>query len=364
MKRLRLIYLCLTTLLFTSASYAQEVGSALIFQSLSYDFGHIKEEGGKQQCTFTAINEGDTTITVTDIKTSCGCTSALYTKREIAPSEKFEVSVRFDPFNRPGRIDKHIFVTVSDCERPIRLLLEGFVLERERTIDELYPFDLGGGLRLRSTFHAFGYAEHGTSIEERIGYVNTSIEPLIVDIEHTEVSGLLSIDHPTTIPAGATGDITLCYTLPAECDIYGTINDILYLIVDGVRANYPLSTEAIVTDNFSTVDDISAPRADISKNIIKFGEINDDNSILEEVAIVTNIGASPLVVRSIESSSKAVEGIAESYTLQPNESTKIRITLHRESIDIIEGIFTARLRIVTNDPIRPMQSIKVNAIID
>jgi hypothetical protein len=223
---------------------------------------------------------------------------------------------------------------------------------------------MGGGLRLRSNFHAFGYIEHGTTIEEHIGYVNTSKEPIIIGMEHTTQSGHLTIDYPITIPAGATGDITLSYTLPEECNIYGTVRDIIYIVIDGTRARYTLSTEAIATDNFSMVDDISAPRADISKNIIKFGEINCANSILEQVAIVTNIGASPLELRCIESSSEAVEGVAERRTLQPNESAEIVIILHTERIELTEGVFTARLRIVTNDPVRPMQTIKVNAIID
>jgi hypothetical protein len=190
------------------------------------------------------------------------------------------------------------------------------------------------------------------------------MEPIIIGMEHNTLSGYLTIDHPITIPAGATGDITLSYTLPEECNIYGTVRDIIYIVIDGTRARYTLSTEAIATDNFSMVDDISAPRADISKNIIKFGEINCANSILEQVAIVTNIGASPLELRCIESSSEAVEGVAERRTLQPNESAEIVIILHTECIELTEGVFTARLRIVTNDPVRPMQTIKVNAIID
>ena len=364
MKLPKFIYIVTLLLLFSVATYAQEPKSMLKFQSIVHDFGHIKEDGGEQLCTFTAINEGKHSIEITKIETSCGCTSAYYTKGEIVPNERCEIKVRFNPFNRPGRIDKHIFVTTSDFAEPIRLTIEGFVQERERTIDELYPFDMGGGLRLRSNFHAFGYIEHGTTIEEHIGYVNTSMEPIIIGMEHTTQSGYLTIDHPTTIPAGATGDITLSYTLPEECNIYGTVRDIIYMVIDGTRARYTISTEAIATDNFSMVDDISAPRADISKNIIKFGEINCANSILEQVAIVTNIGASPLELRCIESSSEAVEGVAKRRTLQPNESAEIVIILHTERIEFSEGVFTARLRIVTNDPVRPMQTIKVNAIID
>ena len=364
MKQHKFTYLVIILMLFSVAAHGQEGQSMLKFQSMVHNFGHIKEDGGEQLCSFSAINKGKDSIEVTEIETSCGCTSAQYTKGNIAPNEKFEVTVRFNPFNRPGRIDKHIFVMVSDSEEPIRLTIEGFVQERERTIDELYPFDMGGGLRLRSNFHAFGYIEHGTTTEEHIGYVNTSMEPIIIDMEYTAQSGYLTVSHPTTIPAGATGDITLSYSIAEGSDIYGTISDILYIIVDGKSARYALSAEAIITDNFSMVDDISAPRGDISKKIIKFGEINCANMVLEEVVAVTNIGASPLMVRSIESSSQAVEGIVEAVSIEPNQSIELRVRLYTERIEQSEGVFTARLRIVTNDPVRPLQTIKVNAIID
>ena len=364
MKQHKFTYLIIILMLFSVVTHAQEPQSMLKFQSMIHNFGHIKEDGGEQLCRFFAINEGNNSIEVTKIETSCGCTSAQYTKGDIAPNEKFEVTVRFNPFNRPGRIDKHIYIIVSDSEAPIRLTIEGFVQERERTIDELYPFDMGGGLRLRRNYHAFGYIEHGSTMEEHIGYVNTSLEPIMIDIEYTTQSGHLSVSHPSMIPAGATGDITLRYSIAEGSDVYGTISDILYIIVEGKHARYTLGSEAIITDNFSMVDDISAPHADISKKIIKFGEINCTNMVLEEVVAVTNTGASPLEVRSIESSSQAVEGIINAMSIAPNQTIELRVKLNTEDIELTEGVFTSRLRIITNDPTRPMQTIKVNAIID
>ena len=364
MKLAQHIYIIIATLLFPVVAHAQAIESALQFSTTSYDFGHINEDGGEVECRFIATNNSDSEIFVTDITTSCGCTSTKYSKGAIAPHSTFELAVRFNPHNRPGRIDKHVFVTTSDTEMVTTLLLKGYVLERERTIDELYPFDMGNGLRLRNNFHAFGYIEQGDMAEEEIGYINTSTKSLSIVIRFTEQSGLLSIDYPTTIPAGASGDITLRYAIPQASDIYGTLTDRMRIQIDGTEARYILSCEAIATDNFSMVDDISAPHIDISKKIIKFGEINSDNKVLEEVIIFTNSGASSLQLRRIESTTKALECIASSQTLQPGKSAELRIKLYTEHITATEGLFSERLRIITNDPTRPMQSIKVNAIID
>ena len=364
MKLAQHIYIIIATLLFPVVAHAQAIESALQFSTTSYNFGHINEDGGEVECRFIATNNSDSEIFVTDITTSCGCTSTKYSKGAIAPHSTFELAVQFDPYNRPGRIDKHIFVTTSDSAEVITLQLKGYVQERERTVDELYPFDMGNGLRLRSNFHAFGYIEQGNTAEEHIGYINTSQHPLSISIVFTEQSGLLRIYYPTAIPAGATGDITLCYTIPHSENIYGTISDKMRIKIGNAEAHYPLSCEAIATDNFSMVDDISAPRVDISKKIIKFGEINSDNKVLEEVITVTNSGASPLIVRRIESTSEALECVASSYTIEPQQSAELRIRLYPERITATEGLFSERVRIITNDPIRPMQSIKANAIID
>ena len=364
MKLAKHIYIIVALLFCSVAAYAQSGESGLQFLNRSHDFGHIREDGGKVQSVFTATNISDKDIYITNINTSCGCTSASYSKDAISPNDTFELAVQFDPYNRPGRIDKHIFVTTSDSEQVITLLLKGYVQERERTIDEIYPFDMGEGLRLRSNFHAFGYIEQGNTTEEHIGYVNTSQHPLSISIVFTEQSGLLSIDYPTAIPAGATGEITLCYTIPHSENIYGTISDKMRLKIGKAEARYPISCEAIATDNFSMVDDISAPRVDISKKIIKFGEITSDNEVLEEVVTIVNSGASPLIVRRIESTSEALECVASSYTIEPQQNAELRIRLYPERITATEGLFSERVRIITNDPVRPMQSIKVNAIID
>ena len=364
MKRATNIIFTLFVLLIPIATYAQEGKSGLHFINTSHDFGHINEDGGEVECIFSAKNESDNEIFITDITTSCGCTSASYSKDAIAPDSLFEFTVRFNPYNRPGRIDKHIFVSTSDCEEVTKLLIKGYVRERARTIDELYPFDMGGGLRLRNNFHAFGYIEQDASAEEHIGYVNTAQHPISIAIEFIEQSGLLSVDYPTTIPAGASGDITLRYDIPHDGATYGTISDKMRLKIDNSEARYILSSEAIATDNFGMIDDISAPYIDISKKIIKFGEINGINEVLEEQIVITNSGASPLMLRKIESTSEALECVASSLMLQPNESATLRVRLHTERITATEGLFSTRLRIITNDPIRPMQSIKTNAIID
>ena len=357
------VIIVVALLLRSVASFAEgELPSGLCFTNDTYDYGHIAEEGGAVRCYFEAVNNSTYNIEIENIVTTCGCTTASYEHSTVAPGKGFSFEVSFDPMNRPGRIDKHIYVHVSDSTEPIRLRIAGYVQPRERTIDELYPFAMGNGLRLVSNFHAFGYVESGKSVEERIGYVNTSDHEITLSLHRIEGSDLLEIVAPRRIAPQATGDITLRYNNTKEV-VYGSLRDRIEVRINGIKGNYDISTYAIAVDNFDSTDDISAPRLAISKNIIKFGEVNSRNVVIERSVELQNEGASPLLVRSIECESPAVEAIwSNAKSIAPNSTARITLKLHSRYIKDWDNPFVVRVLVITNDPLRPMQAIRVNAL--
>ncbi len=343
---------------------AQEstTGSALRFGSLVADYGHIREDGGAVACRYEAINEGEQPIVVTEVITSCGCTTAKYERKPIPPGGRFTLELRYDPMNRPGRIDRTIYVGVSDLSDHIKLRMVGYVTPRERSIEELYPFDMGGGLRLQSNFHAFAYVEHGKSVECRIGYANNSDRPIEIYFSPVRSSGALRIEYTDRIEPHTTGDITLCYSLAEHSSRYGTLDDKLKVVVNGKASETLLTTYAIAVDNFDNVDDISAPRGSISKNIIKFGEVNSEELYLEEWFELRNEGGSPLVVRTVECSNDALRcSIARNTTIAPGATQRFTVKL-RPALMGSDTPYVGRVTLITNDPIRPMQVVRVNAI--
>ena len=357
-------FLALLPIIFCTSLFAQEQQkSALLFENTTINLGHIDEDGGSVSCFFEAVNTSKSAIEVKNIITTCGCTTAEYNKKAIRAGENFRFKVIFNPLNRPGRFEKQIFLEASDSNEEIRLNIIGYVNARERTIEELYPFDMGGGLRLKSNFHAFGYLEHGKAMTEHIGYVNTSTKPITVEVVAGSSSGLMKLAMPKRIEAGASGDIEIHYSVAEDHPYYGTAKDILRIKVNGAEAYYTLSTQVIVVDNFDNMDDISAPKLVISKNIIKFGDVNSLNEVLEQRVTLTNEGDTPLVVRAMESNTKAVECIAErNMTIKAGESKEVIVRLRASYIEDVDNPLVARICIITNDPMRPMQTLKANAI--
>lgn len=62
---------------------------------------------------------------------------------------------------------------------------------RQKTVEELYPVDAGGGLRLASTLNAFSYIYPGRQVQAAIGYANTSKRPVRLELRPETTSGAL-----------------------------------------------------------------------------------------------------------------------------------------------------------------------------
>lgn len=357
-----MVLLC--AVLLPVGAYAQggDAVAPLRFESVVYDYGHISETGGSVACRFVAVNDCEEAVVISNVVTSCGCTSARYRRDAILAGDTVSIGVSFDPMNRPGRIDKSIYVYTNNGEIYTRLRIIGNVTPRERTVEEVYTFDMGGGLRLDSNFHAFSYVEHGRSIETRIGYVNNSDRRISLQLLFTRSSGALSVDYPHYIEPRATGDIVLCYSLPLSSSRYGTMEDFMTAVVDGKPSETLITTHAIAVDNFNFVDDISSPRAEFSKNIIKFGSVKCDERILEQSFTLRNGGVEPLVVRAVESGSDAVTcDLKAGTTIASGDEVVVVVRLRTRDIDP-DIPFVTRLRIITNDALKPLSQVRVNAL--
>lgn len=82
-----------------------------------YDFGKIKKQNGNVYADFTVKNTGTDMLTIGDIVTSCGCTSAKIDTAAIAPEKTANVTVTFDPnfHEEPqGRFSRSVFVPTND----------------------------------------------------------------------------------------------------------------------------------------------------------------------------------------------------------------------------------------------------------
>lgn len=161
-----LMALCGVSLLFNTAYISHEAGRSRATQQpvqntatgeqpvfhpdrVEHDFGKIKQ-GETYPTTFKFSNQGNATLVVTNVETSCGCTAAEPSKKRLEPGEEAEIGVKFDPRSDKGPFRKFIKVHTNAQGSPHGLAVQGdieplFIAEPER----LYMEELANDFTLR-----------------------------------------------------------------------------------------------------------------------------------------------------------------------------------------------------------------------
>lgn len=117
----RLIILCTVILNFTITASAQTDNKAEFkFVSEKYDFGKIPQ--GKPVTTnFEYTNIGEEPLILTDVRPTCGCIIADYTKTPVKKGDKGIIRITFNalaecPFNK-------VIVVTSNAKTPKKNLI-------------------------------------------------------------------------------------------------------------------------------------------------------------------------------------------------------------------------------------------------
>lgn len=108
--------------LFLSASVAYGAGQPKIkFKETAWDFGKVKQ-GEVVAHEFVFGNEGDATLIIRKVSTSCGCAAALVSAEKIAPGKEGRIEVKFDTRGYGGPVKKLIYVDSNDPDGAHRQL--------------------------------------------------------------------------------------------------------------------------------------------------------------------------------------------------------------------------------------------------
>lgn len=97
---------------------AQEniMGPVIEFDRTSHDFG-LRGETEVVSTDFTVFNNGNQTLEIGRITTSCGCTSAKISTKEIEPNQSAKLTVVFDPNVHGEPVEKFkrmVFLETND----------------------------------------------------------------------------------------------------------------------------------------------------------------------------------------------------------------------------------------------------------
>jgi hypothetical protein len=227
------------------------------------------------------------------------------------------------------------------------LRITGKVIDREKTVEDIYPREMGA-IRLKAAHISFTRIAPTEVKSEELEIINTSDNP--VRIEFEGVPDHVSIaTQPKELAPGAEGKIVATYDAE-KIDDWGFVVDRVYLKMNGEsdRRNR-LSVSATIEEDYSKWSDekmANAPVIGVDERVFDFGEIKQGEKVKHNFKI-TNKGESDLILHKIRASCGCTAIEPEKTVISPGETTQIGAVLNSRGKS---GRQNLAVTIYSNDP--------------
>ncbi len=100
----------------------------IVFKTDTFSFDTVRQ-GDPVACKFHFENQGESTLEIRKIKTSCGCTAGSMDKMSYVKGEEGDVNVTLNTRNKHGHVRQMITIISNDpLNTESRVFIEGFVL--------------------------------------------------------------------------------------------------------------------------------------------------------------------------------------------------------------------------------------------
>jgi hypothetical protein len=291
-----------------------------------FDFGSVFQ-GAAVKHTFRLENGGPGVLTIGAVQTSCGCTVAQPSKREVAPGDSSELVATFDTSADKGPAQRVITVNTNDPQhKQIALTIKGDVKVKVDANPSPVVFDK---------------VKHGTEasrevlITDMIGAKNfriTSITNSSPDLKVTERAR-------TDGKPGAALTLTLLKSALAR-----PLSDTVKVATSTAPVNIPVYGNVI--------GDLNVMPPQVSFGIVKHhaGAI--------QFARLTNAGDRPITVLGATTNNVKVTAAVEPIT--PGREYKLTLELTANSPD---GTLRGMVEIKTDDPGQPVVQVPFYGIV-
>jgi hypothetical protein len=328
-----------------------------------HDFGTFKEEAGRQTYDFVISNTGTQPLIIQNVVASCGCTTPDWTKQPIPAGGKGKVTAIYDPKDRPGAFNKTLTVYTNTQPETSVLTIKGEVTPHEKTIEELYTFQVGA-VRFETQQLAFTNVKKNEKKIRVMQIINTSAAPVKVEFEGLPAHLTLKVT-PETLKPNEKGLVEGTYDATKNA-AWGNVQDMVKVKLNGVaQENMVYYVSANLVEDFSAMtkaDVDNAPVFKVASATIDLGKIK--GSTQNEVEFkFTNAGKKDLIIRNVKSTCGCT--VAEQGNvgvgIKAGASSSIKATFNSSGYT---GKVTKVIYIYTNDPKNSEVMLMLNADVE
>ena len=310
---------------------------AITVQETAIDFGTV-EAAQTVQKTFTVKNTGTAPLEIIGIERDdvSGLTfePSVFT---LAPNGSQTVTVTF-PSSTAGEFSGSINILSNDLERA-KLTLSFSVIVQAAPVPVL---------AVQESAINFGTVEVAQMVQQMITITNTGTAPLEITGIQSDVSGLTFEPSVFTLEPEGSQTVTVTFPSSTEGTFSGSVN---ILSNDPERAKHTVSVSVIVQA-------APAPVLVVGEPAIDFGSIDAEKTV-QQTFTIKNTGTAPLEITGIESDLLGLTFEPSMFTLSPNGSQTVTITFPKP----MEGEFSGRINILSNDPDRAMHTLSISGIV-
>jgi hypothetical protein len=338
------------------------------FENTTYDFGKIKEEGGKVSGKFVFTNVGNEPLELTNVRPGCGCTAANYTKGAIAPGEKGYIEATYNPYNRPGAFNKNIRVTTNEPKfledekaTPHMIFIKGEVIKRPPTEFEKAGYDKTAGMTRIKVPDVAHNLMNTESVLDTFYVRNFWTKPVSIKMEKPlEYVSEVYRNFGAELQPGQEGFFVLKYDA-SKRNKFGQVKDeVTFSTNDSIEQVKRVHYAVNIKEDFSKMTPKqlkNAPVSEVSTSSIDFGEMQKNTTKVETITI-QNKGKNPLMIRSLETSNSSYKVNANMTEIPSGSTAEITITFRAPGRT---STMNATLDIITNDPANPVRTITLNS---
>lgn len=332
----------------------------IAFNEETFDFGEIQESAGPVTHRFEFTNKGNTPLVLHNVQSSCGCTTPSWPRTPIQPNGSSQIDVTFNPANRPGTFSKTITVSSNADRQTVSLRITGKVLEREKTMEDLYP-TVFGKMRLADSYMPFTKITPGETKTAEIMVINPSEEAVTPEFlnvpSHVQIACI-----PATLAPGQKGIIQAVYDAAKKND-WGYVSDQVYVTFDGVRsyANR-ITLSATIQEDFSRMSETAkknAPKLEFDSQSHDWGEISPTEKQSHDF-ILKNNGEENLIIRKVKASCGCTAVTPAKTVLAKGEETTIHVEFNPSGK---QGKQSKTITVITNDPEKSNVLLRISCLI-
>ena len=327
-----------------------------------HDFGKIRETLGYAVHEFVIKNAGSAPLKISRVLTNCGCAQPEWSQNEIEPGQEGFVIISYDMVDRPGPFTKNI--TVYTNERTLRqmLTIKGDVIPRPETLNVLFKDTIGSVQMERAVFD-FYLVRPNETVATEIWIQNFGEENLNLAIE--DVPDFLNVTVPTHLESDFPERMVVEIDTSKVNEHYrGRLTSQFRWTTESAsreKTTHIIPVSANFVDDFRRMPSAvraEGPAVQVSTNILDYGKLKK-RRVFKELSL-TNTGKSALNLHSISADNSKVTEITgfNKQVLQPEETLKLRVYVNPKDF---KDVFSTDLFIISNDPRRPVQAVKIAA---